>query len=152
MCIASATASRAQTPRVRGNSAVQWGKRKALYTPPLPASTPVSIPTSIAIDLLLRDTKSWSACKRAQKYSCASRGRASLSASPPLSLNLSARRALPRHLLELSGRHSSSVLHRDCETKRAFGARRLQHQAMPAGDHRAKQSACLGRLLGAGAW
>ena len=83
MCIASAVASRAQTPRVRGHSAVQWGKRKALYTPPLPASTPVSIPTSIAIDLLLRDTKSWSACKRAQKYSCASRGRASLSASPP---------------------------------------------------------------------
>ena len=70
-----------------------------------------------AIDLLRRVTISWSACKRAQKYSCASRGRASLSASPPLSLNLSARRALPRHFLELSGRHSSSVLHRDCETK-----------------------------------
>ena len=135
MCIASAVASRAQTPRVRGNSAVPWGKRKALHTPPLPASTPLSIPTCIPIDLLQRETKSCSACKRAQKYIFASRGRA-----PPVCKP----RALPSHLLELRDMRSS-VLHRGCETKRALGARRLQHQVRPHGDHRAKRSTRLER-------
>ena len=65
---------------------------------------------------------------------------------PPLSLKLSARRTLPSHLLELRDLASSrSVLHRGGETKRAFGARRLQHQAMPSGDHKAKRSTRLER-------
>ena len=89
------------------------GKRKALHTPPLPASTPLSIPTCIPIDLLQRETKSCSACKRAQKYICASRGRA-----PPVCKP----RALPSHLLELRDMRSSSVLHRGCETKHTLGA------------------------------
>ena len=115
------------------------GKRKALHTPPLPASTPLSIPTCIPIDLLQRETKSCSACKRAQKYICASRGRA-----PPVCKP----RALPSHLLELRDMRSSSVLHRGCETKRASGTRHLpQHQARPAGDHKAKRSTRLERCF-----
>ena len=149
MCIASAVASRAQTPQSPREQRGAVGQEKSVVHTSAPSLHPSVHPNfhchrpSAESNYLMERMQA-----RSEVLMRFARPRFPL-CEPP---TLPARRALPRHLLELSGRHSSSVLHRDCETKRAFGARRLQHQAMPAGDHRAKQSACLGRLLGAGAW
>ena len=106
------------------------GKRKALHTPPLPApQSPSQLPSTFCGEKHIH-------------------GATPLPAIPPLSLNLSACRALPRHCLEPRDRRSRSVLHRGCETKRASGTRHLpQHQARPAGDHKAKRSTRLERCF-----
>ena len=147
MRIASAAASRAQTPRARGNSAVPWAREKPLHIHPLPASAQLSIPTSIAIDLLLRDTKSWSACKRAQKYSCASRGRASLSASPPLSTSLPVGRfrTLPRTEWPAQQQRPASGLRNEVSVWRASSAAPGHARGRPQGETKRVLGASFGR-------